>query len=172
MSTRRKERMISAFAKAAKVINARIITEFRAQGHHLTGAWEQSVTTVVADSGATAYANEYGGIVNTGVPADRIPYNGRTGHGGQSKYITGLFNYFKLRGLPEKEAIRAAFATAKKHSKEGMPTAASVQYSKTGSRVRFLQTAIKNVPEADAIILAGVDAEVDLEFNKEKSETI
>ena len=150
-----------AFERAGGIFNARLRREWAAQGHHLTGAWEQSLTTVATDAGAVATANCYGGIVNSGVPAKRIPYGGRSGHEGNSKYITGLLNYFKLRGLPEKEALRATFATAAKHKKEGMPTHASLQYSSTGSRLRFIQTALDNAPDADAAICTAFDEIID-----------
>ena len=108
MDARRAE--IRLLNKVAQEVNKNLIAEWVAQGHHLTGAWEQSLKASIVQSpdsvsvlGTMAY---YGAIVEQGVSANRIPYGGRSASGGTSKYIQGLVGYWKKRGLNEREAIR------------------------------------------------------------------
>lgn len=163
--------------KAADAINKNLIKEWQAQGHHLSGAWESSLASKIINGGNSlailgtmAY---YGSIVEQGVSKDRIPYGGHKATAGTSKYIQGLVSYFKARGLGEKEAIRAAFATAKTHKKEGMPTKGSYAYSKTGQRTKFIGIVDKAIgSDIDKMILDGLDAIVDEKFHEVKSETI
>lgn len=166
--------------KADADIRKNLIAEWVAQGHHLTGSWEKSLHGSVVNTGGAAILfgtmNNYGAILELGVSKDRIPYGGNTGSGakgGTSKYIQGLISYFKLRGLDEKEAKRAAFATAATHKKEGMPTAGSKVYSKTGQRTKFIQIVDKAIgPAVDRMILDGLDDIVDKKYHEVKSETI
>jgi hypothetical protein len=162
---------------AGALINKNLIVEWRAQGHHLTGGWEKSLHGSVFSSGTTVVLlgtmNSYGGIVEQGVSNNRIPYGGSKASGGTSKYIQGLVSYFKLRGLGEKEAMRAAFATAKTHKKEGMPTKGSYAYSKTGQRTKFIRIVDKAIgKDVDTFISNGFDRIVDAKYHEVKSETI
>lgn len=125
--------------------------ELAAQGHKLTGALIDSVTYQVKQraTGATieGLLLDYGIPVNTGVPANRIPYSrsSRSG-GGASAYIQGLqlFAQLKFR-VSKKEALSIAFAIANKHKKEGMPTQRSKRFSKTGKRTGAIQDGLANV---------------------------
>jgi hypothetical protein len=175
MNARAAERKL--LLSAAEVINKNLITEWVAQGHHLTGSWERSLHGSVIGIGDAVILqgtmNSYGGILEQGVKSNRIPYGGHSASGGTSKYIQGLVSYFKLRGLAEKEAIRAAFATAKTHKKEGMPTSGSYAYSKTGARTKFIRVVEKAIgPAVDKMILDGFDQIVDAKYREVKSETI
>jgi hypothetical protein len=163
--------------KGRKIIDDAIKAESRNQGHYLTGGLERSLTADVTESRnqtiVDGFAVFYAGILNDGVPADRIPFGGTSTGAKTSKYIQGLFMFWKLRGLSEKEALRAAFATAKKHSKEGMPTKASSRFSKTGERKQLLTRAINKVSKrVDTVIMKDFTNEIDKTFHKTKSETI
>lgn len=116
------------------------------QGHVLTGKLRDSIEFEIVEQGdkvtATMMCEDYGLAMEFGVPADRIPYSPGSG-AGHSKYIEGLITFFKKRGLNEKMAIGAAFGTARKHKREGMPTFASRRFSKTGERTGFASSALE-----------------------------
>jgi len=119
-----------------------------AQGHRLTGKLENSIQfTVEPGSGSvvgTMYMEDYGTFVEVGVKADRIPYGKGGGkRGGTSLYIQGLISFWEHRGLSGREAVGAAFATAKVHAREGMPTRASSRFSSTGERTGFIRTVLQ-----------------------------
>lgn len=159
-----------------RLLDESIIKESIIQGHYLTGNFQRSFTAeVTEDAEFTVVATEvasYGVIVNDGVVASRIPF--RQGSGAKtSKYIDGLKAFFMLKGLPEKEAERAAFATAISHKRQGMPTANSFQYSKNGKRQLFIEEGIKKaLPKANRAIMQGFNREVQRTINKVKSGTI
>ncbi|MFB6453723.1 hypothetical protein ACE38W_00505 [Chitinophaga sp. Hz27] len=159
-----------------QIIEAAIKAESRSQGHYLTGSMEASLSGTIENTGnekiLTGTANGYTIYVNGGVPAKKIPY--APGSGAKtSQYITGLMNYWRLRGLSEEEAKRAAFATANVHKKQGMPTAASTDYSSTGERTKMIERAFeKKQTELDNWMTNGFDQIVEEEFQKTKSETV
>lgn len=122
--------------------------ELREQGHVLTGTLERSIEDEIQDLVAKMsfiiYLEEYGVNIDGGIPSDKIPFSGITGKGGTSKYIEGLKRFWKLRkGLSDKEASRAAFATANVHKLEGMPTKRSYGFSKNGRRLGFFSGTIE-----------------------------
>lgn len=163
--------------QGAQILADEAVNVWTKQGHHLTGGWENSLKySIIAtgrDTTITGTMNYYGVFVNAGVGADRIPYGGPKTGATTSKYIQGLISFWKLRGLSDKAAISAAFATAKKQKKEGMPTAGSYQYSESGQRTQFIAAAEKESgPKVDEAILNGIDAIFDEKFNETKSETI
>lgn len=120
-------------------------SELSAQGHRNTGRLERSFTYEVKREGdlltGRISANEYAIYLEFGVPANRIPYSPGSG-ARSSKYIAGLINYFTTKGLPANEARSAAFATARAHKREGMPTRASFAYSTNGRRTGFMRTTL------------------------------
>ena len=77
-----------------------------------------------------------------------------------------------LRGLEEKEALKAAFATAKKQKIDGMPTVGSYQFGNGQRRWFVLNTAGKVDLELDETIGNGLDEIIDDLFHETKSETI
>ena len=164
-------------AQGAQLLNDRLIAEWQKQGHHLTGAWEESVKFTIIGllngTQATGTMNDYGGIIDAGVNPDRIPYGGASTGAKTSKYITGLVTFWQLRGLSEKEAIRAAFATAKKQKIDGMPTSGSYRFSENGQRTQFIEI-VDSVAsgEVNDLICEGLDNIVDELFNETESETI
>lgn len=165
--------------KADKFLQKQFKQELKNQGHYLTGGLEASMQGIVVESGRAAAlqgtAANYGVFLDKGVAPSRIPYGGgsRGGGGGTSKYIQGLVTFWKLRGLSDKEALGAAFATAKKQKKEGMPTMGSYGYSKNGARTKFIQnTKAKALPVLNQLVLSEVNAAFLKEVSKTKSERI
>lgn len=148
----------NAIADALKVVSARSIKKFQAnidaQGHNLTGRLKGSFETVTRQTENTSEADilveGYGQFVDQGVKAARIPYSGRSGRGGKSKYIEGLKEFFIKRGRGATEALRAAFATAAKHRREGMPTRSSYLFSRNGKRLGIITDEIPGI-ETDLV---------------------
>lgn len=164
--------MKSTFQEIEKTLSAGIQKKIREQGHTLTGRLERSITAHTSEFNIAGYMLDYGGIVDSGVSAGRIPF--QLGSGAKtSKYITALTNYFILRGLPEKEAKSAAFATAQKQKKEGMPTKASTRFSQSGKRTKFVsETWNENEKKVDQIMSKGLNGFFEEQFKNEKSEKI
>ena len=142
-------------------------TELLQQGHKATGALIESAEQKTAFEDATRlvidiYFNDYWVYVNNGVAANRIPYTprrrGEAARGGTSKYIEALISWAKIIGIPDNEAKGFAFAVARKHSMEGMPTRSSYRYSSNGRRTNFLGFVTDGIEEriAAAINLDGI----------------
>lgn len=121
------------------------------QGHRLTGRLSDSLTYEIQ---AALEANEwvieflgenYGRVVNTGVKASNIPFSSKRKTGARtSQYIQGLKAFAKKRFfLSDKAALGVAFAIAKKHEKEGMPSRGSFKFSQTGKRTDFINISIE-----------------------------
>ncbi len=166
------------FRGGRRIIEDGIRNESRAQGHYLTGAMERSLAGVVGKFGPMTIlvgtAVDYTRYVNNGVQPGRIPYGGGSGGGGgTSAYIEGLRQFFLLKGLSPKEALSAAFATAKTHIKEGMPSKGSSKYSSTGQRTGMIEEAIsKRESVLDSYMINGFDEVVEFNFQQTKSETV
>ena len=139
------DKLTTAIRAAMTGLQKRLIAELQAQGHRLTGALEKSIQYEVKVEGdtitAVMTALDYGLVMEFGVPANRIPYG--KGGGGTSKYIQGLVRFFTLRGLGSREALSAAFATAKKHKREGMPSRGSYAFSSNGRRTGFVKNTLE-----------------------------
>jgi hypothetical protein len=124
-----------------------IFKEWRLQGHYLTGNLERTAETVTEINVSAVILEGYGplysGVLEEGVSAERIPYNSSVRTGAKtSKYIQALKNYAMMRfRVGEKDALRIAFAIAKKHEKEGMPTLASAVHSQSGQRRKAMEAA-------------------------------
>lgn len=152
---------------AERLINEILRKESFEQGHYLTGALEDSFKTEVSKKSnedvMEGFAVYYTQFVNDGVPASSVSW----------KQLPFLINYFRQRGLGEKEAKSAAAATIKVWMKEGMPTQASKRFSKTGSRTAMIESAFVGAQSRiDEYMSAGFDFAVDAKFSQEKSETI
>lgn len=120
------------------------------QGHNLTGRLANSIEYTVEKNGdytsGLMYIEDYGVFVNVGVSASRIPYGkGGGNRGGTSAYIQGLIEFWEHRGLTGREAIGAAFATAKVHAREGMPSRSSSRFSDSGERTGFVKEAVSGI---------------------------
>lgn len=130
-----------------------LIKQFVAQGHKHTGKFINTLRKEIKKLPGVVqgliYMQDYGTYVNNGVSAANIPFSGTAakgqGKGTRSKYIMGLQSYFIFKGLSEKEALSAAFATAHKHKKEGMPSKGSFSFSQNGKRTGFIQDSIDNL---------------------------
>lgn len=160
--------------KAAQFLEEHIIRGWEAQGHNMTGAWEDSITsTSVAPNHIEGLAKSYGAIVNAGVTPGRIPYGGQPTGATTSKYIQGLVGYFMAKGANEKQALSYAFATAKKQKQQGMSTEASRLYSSTGERQNFLQGVIDAIGlQLDTMVLDGMDELITAEVNELQTQTV
>ncbi len=104
--------------------------EFTLKGHPDTGQFQESLEGVIERKGpdikVEIWGRDYGLYLSEGVPPERVPYTRRNrgqGRGGQSKYITGLYNWVqrKLGISDHREALSVAFAIAQRHSEEGYP---------------------------------------------------
>lgn len=140
-----------AVQKATTLLKERLAEKFADQGHSLTGESERGLTTMVVFEGGQYIGRVIGAdhflYLEFGIKPGRIPYSEGTGRGGKSEYIQGLIRFWEKRGLHDREAIGAAFATAKIHSREGMPTRKSLVYSATGQRTGFIAQTIKESQE-------------------------
>ncbi len=116
--------------------------ELIAQGHKLTGSLVNSIEHTVEQfrkqlSLSISYLR-YGAIVNNGVRPARVPFGGGSTGAQTSKYIQALIRWVQLRNIAQ--GIRAkgvAFAIARKHKQEGIPTVGSRAFSSNGRRVGF-----------------------------------
>lgn len=132
-------------------LRQRLGRELADQGHRLSGelvsSLEYKVQTTANGLTLDFFASEYGVYLNAGVPANRIPYTaGRRGSGGRgtSAYIQGLIRYVQRRmGLRGKEGVSVAFAIARKHKREGMPTAASYRFSNNARRTGWVDVILE-----------------------------
>lgn len=152
---------------AQRLIDQVIRKEMVDQGHHLTGAMEDSLDASVLKKGKAelmeGFAIHYTKFVNEGFPAASASY----------KQAPFLIDYFKKRGLEEKEAVGAAFATIKTWMRDGMPTQASKAYSSTGSRTNMIENALLGASsDVDEYMSNSFDFMVEENFQKEKSETV
>lgn len=132
--------------KALRKLQADLRSELKAQGHYNTGKLHDSIVFEIerGATGVTAfmYCEDYGLVMEFGIPAGKIPYSRGSG-AGSSKYIEGLFRYFETKGLDESEARSAAFATAQVQKREGLPTTGSYAFSSTGARTGFAETTLE-----------------------------
>lgn len=152
-----------AAEKIAQIAVEAVKIEYGAQGHQLTGSLIDSIEGKVKETATGARIEgmmlDYGVPVNTGVPSENIPFSlgnrGRTsrsrnagGSGRVSQYITGLQLFAELRfRVSKKEALGIAFAIARKHKKEGMPTRSSRKFSKTGRRTGAIQEGLQKADD-------------------------
>ena len=141
----------AAAQEIGKIAVEAVKMEYAAQGHKLTGALIDSIEYQVRKTATGAAVEgimlDYGIPVNTGVTAERIPYDPTRRTGAKtSKYIAGLQLFAQLRfRVGKKEALSIAFAIARKHKKQGMPTRGSRQFSKTGRRTDAIGEGLKKV---------------------------
>lgn len=123
-----------------------IVESLRLQGHTNTGKLASSIETKVSHlldgTEIGVYMEDYAKYVDQGVGADSIPFSEGSGQK-KSKYIQALARFAISKGIASgrKQAESIAFAIAKTHKKEGMPTRASQKFSSTGKRTGFLSDA-------------------------------
>lgn len=121
------------------------------QGHVNTGKLSSDIVIILERNEdkitGKLLIQDYGRYVDLGVSADRIPFGGGATGATTSKYIQGLVNFWENKGLSTRQATRAAFATAKVHKREGMPTRNSSRFSEDGNRKNFIGSAIDAVTQ-------------------------
>ncbi len=123
-----------------------LLKEWTAQGHFMNGkvvSEAEFVTkTTVNLLTMDLYVPIHGAFMETGTGAAKIPYSGRSGRGGRSKYIQALISYVqkRMRITELTQAKSIAFAIAETQRKEGMPTRGSYRFSTTGKRTGWIQT--------------------------------
>lgn len=139
---------MSYLTDIGKLVNEKIVDQVIQQGHSMTGAFEQSLEVVVDQYAVSGLGNTYGIYLNLGVKASEIkfPY--------ARARIEGLTRFVEHRmGASGKEAVSIAYAIATKHAQDGMPTAGSYRFSKTGKRTHMIDIAIEEAePEMIEII--------------------
>ncbi len=132
-------------------LSALLITRFkeelRGQGHSLTGKLEESIqaaTYQLADRFILSFSAEnYGGYLNEGVPAERIPFGRRKTGARTSLFIQALIVYVQRRmNLVGKEAVGVAFAIAHVQKEKGMPTPGSYRYAQNNRRTKWVDTVV------------------------------
>ena len=92
------------------------------------------------------FMNDYGLTVNDGIKANKVPYSPGSKRGGKSRYIQGLIDFVKQKGLAsgDKEAQSIAFAIAAVHKKEGIGTDKAKRFSKNGKRTGWIDDTLEN----------------------------
>lgn len=143
-------------SEVAEIVLISVKAELEAQGHKMTGDLYNSIRYEIRSEAGKSIIDyfflDYGMVQNYGIKPNKIPYKPGSGKK-ESKYIDGLkFFVLKRMGLVGKEAERVAFAIARKHKTEGMPTKGSTAYSKNGRRTNWvgegIAEAIPKVNEA------------------------
>jgi hypothetical protein len=125
-----------------------LMKEWKDQGHYMNGKvvdeMEIQIESTVEGFIASGYTFPYALYQQHGVSASNIPYGGGK-RGDTSKYIEGLIGYVQKRMAISdlKEAKSIAFAIAKTHKKEGMPSMGSAKYSPNGKRTGWISDSLK-----------------------------
>ena len=134
--------------EVAEIVLISVKAELQAQGHKMTGDLYNSIKYEIRSEASKVIIDysflDYGMVQNYGIKADRIPFSAGSG-AKKSKYIDGLVKFVQNRmGKSGKEAERIAFAIARKHKTEGMPTANSYnsKYTKNGRRLNWISEGI------------------------------
>lgn len=158
---------------AERLINQKLREEMIAQGHHLSGAMEASLSSAVLRKGKTDIMEGssvyYTKFVNEGFPAESASF----------KQFPFLLEYFIQKGYPVHSssggltAPSLAAMTIRKWMKEGMPTAASSKFSQVTRRKLMIENAFQDgKQELDQYMNNSFDFMVEERFQKEKTETI
>ena len=122
-----------------------LIDEFLEQGHRDTGKFEKSVEYQILTNTKTieivfSYL-KYGIFLEKGVSAANIPFGGSSSRKSVSLYIEALKDWAARKGM--KNPLGAAFAIAKTHKKQGMPSKGSYKFSSNGRRKNFQSFVLK-----------------------------
>lgn len=134
-------------------------SELAQQGHKATGALmdsiERQVTATLQEVETRILFRKYGVYVEKGVKASRVPFGGSGGGKKYSRYIEALTKWVLIKrmafNVPKARGI--AFAIAKTHKKQGIPSLGSYAFSSNGRRKFFLTATIAR-EEANIIELA------------------
>lgn len=155
------------FHPANQAIIDDIKKELRLQGHYLTGALESSLTPkeINENGGVTLTASALGYLedLEKGISPNNI-----------SATVEEMTRYVNLRmGYTGKYAIKVAIAILKKQRKEGSPTKASYEFTKTGERKFAVEdTFYNNQPRYVNMLDDATIGSLDNSFTQIKSGTI
>jgi hypothetical protein len=155
-------------AELEQIIINSLTDELEQQGHKLTGKLMKSIqiNTKLFLNGFEMEGSffNYGGILDRGTKASRIPFGGSKTGKKTSKYIQGLKDFALKRKMTTdpKEALGIAFAIAKTQKRDGMPTKASFVYSKNGRRKNWIDFGLE---QATPKIFAKISEIVVGQFN-------
>lgn len=123
----------------ADILKNELIESLKDQGHYNTGRLADSLEVEITQSGgimkATIRMLDYGLIIETGVPASRVPYGGQKG--AFSEYLQGLMDSYNWD-------LGTAIRVAKTAKIEGHPTDGSFAFSKNGKRTGFIASILQN----------------------------
>lgn len=143
-----------------QLMQGRFRASLKAQGHVNKGNLSDSIAYTVEVSGDIGIGKmelaDYGIYVNVGVSASRVNYP-----------IQVMIDWWQDRGLSEREATRAAWATRAVHKREGIPTRASARFSETGDRLGFVEAAVEqSLEEIGALIEQQYGSLIELNFSE------
>lgn len=156
-----------------------VIAELRktliVQGHNLTGNLASSIEAYTLDTlngyFIRFYWEDYGVPLDTGVPAEKIPFSPGSGKR-SSNYIDGLIKYVKQRMniTGDKEAKSIAFAIAYKQKQEGMSTVSSKRFSSSGKRNNWVNNTLEAIDDKLTLLINDALYEImnDMIFNAVK----
>lgn len=149
-----KEDILKRFKQTLDTLADKGRARLAQQGHKATGKLIRSIEAQITSDDITnligaIYAEDYGLIVDSGVPANRIPFSPGSG-AKTSKYIQALMDWIDTirPGLQEKERKNFAFAIAHTHIREGMPTTGSRRFSEDGTRTNWIESSFADQEEA------------------------
>lgn len=117
--------------QANEAIVADLINELKLQGHHLTGALEESIKPQeIAENGGITLTAEAAGYLETlekGIAPENIQITPAA--------LAQMTQYVTLRmGYQGSKATQVAYLILKKQREEGNPTKNSYSFSQTGDR--------------------------------------
>ena len=152
--------LTTAVTRAIEIAQRGVKKELSDQGHRLTGGLIEGIDIEVAEQGDTVTGKlvgpDFAVYVDAGVRPERVRYPVRI-----------MIEYFQKRGLPVKDATRAAWATRRIHQIEGIPTKASFRFSKNGRRTGFIKAGIEAViSEMRAIFAETIGDDIELEVTQ------
>jgi hypothetical protein len=139
-----KEQFFTGFKELGEFLVKKTVDELEGQGHRATGKLIDSVEAEVF--GSLTQLNivlkhfQYGVYVEYGVKAERVPFSGFTGNK-VSKYIQALIRWVIIKRFTGSltEAKGIAFAIARTHKKEGIPSRNSYNFASNGRRKFFMR---------------------------------
>ena len=144
--------------KMIAILGNKLIQLGRSASGNLINSMESRVEIGIDYVQVSIIGANYWYWVNYGVEPQNVPYNPHKRSGaGTSKYIGGLIDWLKIKGIgssvPEIRAI--AFMIARKHTEVGIPTDKSKLgfVDKSMSEIMLQQTAIDDMyqKELDAV---------------------
>jgi hypothetical protein len=151
--------------KVRKDLKAALAAEWVLQGHRLTGEFEDEIEVITTEKESSLQIDvlmlKRGKALELGRHRTEISITGA--------YIAGLIDYVRKRMeiTDSKKAKSVAFAIAKTHQKEGMPSKKSRRFSKTGKRTGFVNETIRKNSETFARLMkeyAKRDVEIRLDL--------